>query len=127
MPSKKGHRFTVYTEEFRRQIAEESEKVRIEGGSLADLAKIRGVPLATMYVWRRMHGFVKKRMVPEDFDDLPRSGTSYIAGHNYTEPVDSIAKSLRYIESYSRFLSLTVCVIGILVCLYYLLKPYFIA
>ena len=127
MPSKKGHRFTVYTEEFRRQIAEESEKVRIEGGSLSDFAKIRGVALATMYVWRKAHGFAKKRMVPEDLDDLQRSGATYIAGHDYTKHVDSIAKSLRYVERVIRILAVIIVIAGLLAFLVWYTLPYFIA
>jgi len=125
--SEKGHQFTVYTDEFRKEIVEESEKARIAGSFLNTFAKSRGIPINTLYSWRHANGCSRKRMplTPKDIetaDELTRSGTNYITGRDYTE-------HLRRVERYIRWhiLVLTIGILGILVCFYWLLLPYCIA
>jgi len=134
MPSKKGHNYTVYTEEFRKSVVEESEKLVREGkfSSISEYAQSRGIPPATLFVWRHKTGrFLyhqsPKKLVENKKEELIRSGTNYITGHDYMEHVDSIAKSLRSVEHIIRVFAIIIVITGLFVFLFWYTLPYFIA
>lgn len=138
---RQGHQFTRYTKAFRKEVIENSEKIRIAGGNLKAFAESHTIPLATLYTWRHKAGLLagkrgrprsqnppkaQSQNQPQE-DTIVRSGSHYTTGYDYSDYFKSMSRSLRRLERYISVTAIIFVITGLLFVLGWLSLPYFIA
>jgi len=93
---------------FRDRIVKESTIAISQGKSIREFAQDVDLPTGTVSSWRSIAGVRsckrnRSKMLPKE--PIVRSGSNYIAGHDYTEYLISISSSLHEISLIMRVLS----------------------